>query len=25
MPGGHELIYTNPKGLAEKIIEAGRD
>jgi pimeloyl-ACP methyl ester carboxylesterase len=25
MPGGHEVIYTNPKGLAEKIIEAGRD
>jgi pimeloyl-ACP methyl ester carboxylesterase len=25
MPGSHEVIYTNPKGLAEKIIEAGRD
>ena len=25
MPGGHEVIFTNPKGLAEKIIEAGRD
>jgi pimeloyl-ACP methyl ester carboxylesterase len=25
MPGGHEVLYTNPKGLAEKIIEAGRD
>ncbi len=25
MPGGHEVIYTNPRGLAEKIIEAGRD
>jgi pimeloyl-ACP methyl ester carboxylesterase len=25
MPGGHELMYTNPVGLAEKIIEAGRD
>lgn len=23
--GGHEVIHTNPKGLAEKIIEAGRD
>jgi pimeloyl-ACP methyl ester carboxylesterase len=25
MPGSHEVIYTNPSGLAEKIIEAGRD
>jgi pimeloyl-ACP methyl ester carboxylesterase len=25
MPGGHEVMFTNPKGLAEKIIEAGRD
>lgn len=25
LPGGHELMYTNPVGLAEKIIEAGRD
>ncbi|MDG4665601.1 alpha/beta hydrolase [Mycobacterium sp. 236(2023)] len=25
MPGGHELMYTNPIGLADKIIEAGRD
>jgi pimeloyl-ACP methyl ester carboxylesterase len=25
MPGSHEVIYTNPEGLAEKIIEAGRD
>ncbi len=25
MPGGHEVIFTNPVGLAEKIIEAGRD
>ena len=25
MPGSHEVIYTNPKGLAQKIIEAGRD
>ena len=25
MPGGHELMYTNPAGLAEKIIDAGRD
>ena len=23
-PGGHELFFTNPEGLAEKIIEAGR-
>jgi pimeloyl-ACP methyl ester carboxylesterase len=25
MPGSHEVIYTNPKGLAAKIVEAGRD
>jgi len=25
MPGGHEVIYSNPTGLAEKIVEAGRD
>lgn len=25
MPGGHEVIYTNPALLAEKILEAGRD
>jgi len=25
MPGSHEVIYTNPKSLAAKIIEAGRD
>jgi len=25
MPGSHEVIYTNPGGLAEKIWEAGRD
>lgn len=25
MPGGHELMYTNPAGLARKIVEAGRD
>lgn len=25
MPGSHEVIYTNPTGLAAKIIEAGRD
>ena len=25
MPGGHELLFSNPNGLAEKIIEAGRD
>lgn len=25
MPGSHEVIFTNPIGLAEKIIEAGRD
>ncbi len=25
MPGSHELIFSNPTGLADKIIEAGRD
>ncbi len=25
MPGSHEVIFSNPSGLAEKIIEAGRD
>ena len=25
MPGSHEVLYTNPSGLAGKIIEAGRD
>jgi pimeloyl-ACP methyl ester carboxylesterase len=25
MPGGHELVFSNPHGLADKIIEAGRD
>ena len=25
MPGSHEVLFSNPKGLAEKIIEAGRD
>jgi len=25
MPGGHELLFTNPEGLAERLIEAGRD
>jgi len=25
MPGSHEVLYTNPSGLAEKIWEAGRD
>ncbi len=25
MPGGHEVCFTNPKLLAEKIMEAGRD
>ncbi|MEI6289957.1 MAG: alpha/beta hydrolase [Chloroflexota bacterium] len=25
MPGSHEVIFTNPIGLAEKILEAGRD
>jgi pimeloyl-ACP methyl ester carboxylesterase len=25
MPGSHEVIFTNPGGLAQKLIEAGRD
>jgi pimeloyl-ACP methyl ester carboxylesterase len=25
MPGSHEVIFTNPIGLAKKIVEAGRD
>jgi pimeloyl-ACP methyl ester carboxylesterase len=25
MPGSHEVIFSNPSGLAEKILEAGRD
>jgi hypothetical protein len=25
MPGSHEVLFTNPDGLADKIIEAGRD
>jgi hypothetical protein len=25
MPGGHEVIFSDPNGLADKIIEAGRD
>jgi pimeloyl-ACP methyl ester carboxylesterase len=25
MPGSHEVIFTNPIGLADKLIEAGRD
>jgi hypothetical protein len=25
MPGSHEVIFKNPGGLAEKLIEAGRD
>lgn len=25
MPGSHEVMFTNPAGLAEKILEAGRD
>jgi len=25
MPGSHELIFSNPTGLADKVIEAGRD
>jgi hypothetical protein len=25
MPGSHELIFTNPNLLTDKIIEAGRD
>jgi hypothetical protein len=25
MPGSHEAVFTNPIGLADKFIEAGRD
>lgn len=25
MPGSHELLFSNPSGLADKIMEAGRD
>ena len=25
MPGSHEVMHTNPAGLAEKLVEAGRD
>ncbi len=25
MPGSHEVIFSNPAGLAEKLVEAGRD
>lgn len=25
MPGSHQVMFTNPKGLAQKIVEAGRD
>ena len=25
MPGSHEVMFTNPSGLAERIVEAGRD
>lgn len=25
MPGSHEAVFTNPIGLAHKLIEAGRD
>jgi pimeloyl-ACP methyl ester carboxylesterase len=25
MPGSHETLFTNPTGLAERIVEAGRD
>jgi hypothetical protein len=25
MPGSHEALFTNPIGLADKFIEAGRD
>ena len=25
MPGSHEVLFTNPDGLADKIIEGGRD
>jgi len=24
MPGSHERLFSNPNGLADKIIEAGR-
>ena len=25
MPGSHELMFSNPVGLADKILDAGRD
>ena len=25
MPGSHEAVFTNPIGLADKFVEAGRD
>ena len=25
MPGSHEVVFTNSAGLAEKLVEAGRD
>jgi pimeloyl-ACP methyl ester carboxylesterase len=25
MPGSHEVVFTNPEGLADKIVEAGRE
>ena len=25
MPGSHEVLFTNPRGLAQKLIEGGRD
>jgi hypothetical protein len=25
MPGSHEVVFSNPLALADKIIEAGRD
>jgi hypothetical protein len=25
MPGGHELVFSNPKGLADRIVVAGHD
>ena len=25
MPGSHEVIFTNPNRLADKLVEAGRD
>jgi pimeloyl-ACP methyl ester carboxylesterase len=25
MPGSHEVLFTNPTGLADKLVEAGRD